>query len=186
MAVEWSRRRRLAAAASAIVGALAVAALWRLPEGWTTRLTAPGPGMSNAPAPDIAYTLLDGQSQRLDALRGHVVLVNFWATSCATCVAKMPQLVATQQRFNHQGLRTLAVAMAYDAPANVVRFVQNRQLPLPVVIDNMGTMARAFGDVQATPTTFVIDRQGIVVQSIVGAPDFEALETLLNKLLAQR
>jgi protein-disulfide isomerase len=66
-----------------------------------------------------------------------------------------------------------------------VRFVQNRQLPLPVVIDNMGTMARAFGDVQATPTTFVIDRRGIVVQRIVGAPDFKALDALLDKLLAQ-
>jgi peroxiredoxin len=185
MAVERTRRRKLAVAGWAIVGAVVVAALWRLPEGWTTRVTALGPGFSNAPAPDIAYTLLDGQSQRLDALRGHVLLVNFWATSCVTCVAEMPQLVATQTRLHQRGLRTLAVAMAYDAPANVVRFVQNRQLPLPVVIDNLGTMARAFGDVQATPTTFVIDRQGIVVQRIVGAPDFKALDALLDKLLAQ-
>lgn len=184
MATGWTRYRHWGLLALAIVGAATL--VWRLPGGWTARQTAsPRAAPINAPAPDIAYTLLDGQSQRLDALRGKVVLVNFWATSCATCVAEMPQLVAMQARLDTRGLRTLAVAMAYDAPANVVRFVQNRQLPLPVVIDNLGAMARAFGDVEATPTTFVIDRQGRVVQQIVGAPDFKALDALLNKLLDQ-
>jgi peroxiredoxin len=184
MAFSWVRDRQWGLSALVIVGAAVL--WWRLPDGWTARLTAsPQAAFINAPAPDIAYTLLDGQSQRLDALRGKVVLVNFWATSCTTCVAEMPQLVAMQSRLDTRGLRTLAVAMAYDAPANVVRFVQNRQLPLPVVIDNLGAMARAFGDVEATPTTFVIDRQGRVVQRIVGAPDFKVLETLLEKLLAQ-
>ncbi len=184
MAWGWVRHRQWVLMALATLGAAAL--VWRLPDGWAARLTAsPKAAFINAPAPDIAYTLLDGQNQRLNALRGKVVLVNFWATSCTTCVAEMPQLVAMQARLGTRGLQTLAVAMAYDAPANVVRFVQNRQLLLPVVIDNLGAMAHAFGDVQATPTTFVIDRQGRVVQRFVGAPDFKVLEALIDKLLDQ-
>ena len=135
--------------------------------------------------PSVAYTLLDGTPSSTEALRGKVVLVNFWATSCATCVTEMPQFVATHNRFKGGGLQTLAVAMSHDAPASVARFAQSRQLPFDVVIDNTGAVARSFGDVALTPTTFLINKRGQIVKRYVGEPDFPSLNTLVEALLAE-
>ena len=136
-------------------------------------------------APQFNYTLLNGTQAHSDDLRGQVVLVNFWATSCAVCVAEMPQIVATHQQFSARGLRTLAVAMRYDAPASVAHYAETRKLPFGVVIDNTGDIASRFGNVDATPTTFVIDKQGAIAQRIVGAPDFVALQALIDRLLRE-
>jgi peroxiredoxin len=135
--------------------------------------------------PDFAYTLLDGRRAHTQALRGKVLLVNFWATSCTTCVAEMPQLVATHRRFEARGFDTLAVAMSHDAPASVAHFAESRRLPFGVVIDNTGAIARAWGDVKLTPTTFLLDRKGALVERYVGVPDFDALHRRVEQLLAE-
>ena len=137
------------------------------------------------PAPQFSYTLLNGERASSNALRGKVVLVNFWATSCASCVKEMPQLVATHRQFQARGFETLAVAMSYDAPASVSDFAQSRGLPFEVVIDNTGAIAKAFPGVQGTPTTFVIDKRGAIARRIVGEPDFAALKLLVNRLLTE-
>jgi peroxiredoxin len=95
----------------------------------------------------------------------------------------MPALVDTHKRFESRGFDTLAVAMSYDPPAWVVNFAQSRQLPFKVAIDNTGDVAKAWGDVQLTPTTFIVDKKGQIVKRYVGEPDFAALHTLLDKLL---
>lgn len=135
-------------------------------------------------APQFSYTLLDGRKASSDELRGKVVLVNFWATSCTTCVAEMPQIMATHEKFRSRGFETLAVAMSYDPPAYVAHFAETRKLPFGVVIDNTGAIATGFGDVRLTPTTFVIDKRGAIVKRYVGAPDFPKLHQLLDELLA--
>jgi len=137
------------------------------------------------PAPSFGYTLLDGAKGHTDGLRGKVVLVNFWATSCVSCVKEMPQIVATHQRFKARGFETLAVAMSYDPPAYVANFAQTRQLPFGVVIDNTGAIARAFNDTTITPTSFLLDKQGRIVKRYVGEPDFAELHGLVDKLLAE-
>lgn len=136
-------------------------------------------------APAFDYTLLDGTRASSQALRGKVVLLNFWATSCATCVKEMPQIVATHQQFKGRGFETLAVAMRYDPPALVANFAERRGLPFGVVIDNTGAIARSFGDVQLTPTTVLIDKRGAIVQRWVGEPDFPALQARVAQLLAE-
>lgn len=136
-------------------------------------------------APTFSYTLLDGKQAESSALRGKVVLVNFWATSCTTCVHEMPQIVSTYQKFAPQGFETLAVAMSYDAPAYVANFAESRHLPFGVVIDNQGKIAERFGDVRLTPTTVLIDKQGRVVKRYVGEPDFAELHALIGQLLAE-
>ena len=141
--------------------------------------------VAREPAPAVSYTLLDGSKASTEAMKGKVLLVNFWATSCTTCVAEMPQIVATHEKFRARGFETLAVAMSYDPPAYVARFAESRRLPFGVAIDNTGVIARSFGDVQMTPTTFLIDRQGRVVKRYLGAPDFAALHTLIGELLAE-
>ena len=129
--------------------------------------------------------LLDGSQTSTAAFKGKVLLVNFWATSCVTCVAEMPKLVQTHQQFQARGYETLAVAMSYDPPAYVVNFSQTRQLPFKVAIDNTGAVAKAWGDVRITPTTYLVNKRGEIVKQFVGEPDFLALERLIDKLLAE-
>jgi peroxiredoxin len=136
-------------------------------------------------APPAPYTLLDGRKSSIDQLRGKVVLVNFWATSCVSCVKEMPELVATHQKYKDRGFDTLAVAMSYDPPAYVANFAQSRQLPFGVAIDNTGDIARSFGDVRLTPTTVLINKRGEIVKRYVGEPDFASLHALVERLLAE-
>jgi peroxiredoxin len=137
------------------------------------------------PSPSVGYTLLDGSVRSTEQLRGKVVLVNFWATSCTTCVHEMPQIVATHQKYKDRGFETLAVAMSYDPPAYVANFAETRRLPFSVAIDNTGVIARSFDDVKMTPTTFLINKRGEIVKRYLGEPDFAALHALIEKLLAE-
>ena len=136
-------------------------------------------------APAVSYTLLDGRRTELAALRGHVVLVTFWATDCAPCVEEMPAMVANWRRFSPQGFETLAVAMQTDPPALVSNFAQARALPFGVVIDNTGEVARRLGDVQFTPTSLLINKRGEIVKRWIGKTDFEALAPLIAELERQ-
>ena len=136
-------------------------------------------------APAVSYTLLDGRKSDLAALRGHVVLVNFWATDCAPCIEEMPAMVANWRRFSPQGFETLAVSMRYDPPALVANFAQARALPFAVVIDNTGEIAQRLGNVQFTPTTLLINKRGEIVKRWVGKTDFESLAPLIAELDAQ-
>jgi peroxiredoxin len=142
-------------------------------------------GHGGAAAPQVQYTLLDGRQIDTASLKGQVVLVNFWATTCTTCVAEMPQIVATHEKYRGRGYQTVAVAMQYDPPAYVASFAENRKLPFGVAIDNTGAIARGFGQVQLTPTSFLINKRGQIVKRFVGAPDFAALHTLVEELLAE-
>ena len=144
------------------------------------------PGCSGTQAaPEATFVLLDGSKQTTADLKGKVTLVNFWATSCVTCVAEMPKLIATHNKYKAQGYDTLAVAMSYDPPSYVVNYTQTRQLPFKVAIDNTGAVAKAWGDVQLTPTTFLVNKRGQIVKQFVGEPDFAALHQLIEKLLAE-
>ena len=136
-------------------------------------------------APESTFVLLDGSSQTTADLRGKVTLVNFWATSCTTCVAEMPEIIATHQKFNSRGFDTIAVAMSYDPPSYVVNFAETRKLPFQVAIDNTGKVAKAWGDVQLTPSTFIVNKRGEIVKTYVGAPNFPELHQLIEKLLAE-
>jgi peroxiredoxin len=136
-------------------------------------------------APQSTFVLLDGSKRTTADLKGQVTLVNFWATSCTTCVAEMPQVVATYDKYRAQGFNTVAVAMSYDPPSYVVNFAQTRKLPFPVAIDNTGAVAKAWGDVQITPTTYLVNKRGEIVKRYVGAPDFAELHQRIEKLLAE-
>jgi peroxiredoxin len=133
-----------------------------------------------APAPAVQWSQLDGKVGSLAAWKGRVVLVNFWATSCVTCVREMPNLVKTYEKFHDKGLEMVAVAMSYDRPDYVMNYVHSNRLPFQVGLDVDGKIAKAFGDVSLTPTTFLIDRQGNIVKKYIGEPDFEKLHVLLE------
>jgi peroxiredoxin len=135
-------------------------------------------------APDVTFISIAGQKISTQSLRGKVVMVNFWATSCTTCVREMPQMVDTYNQFKGQGLEFVAVAMDYDRPDHVLNFAQARKLPFTVVLDSGGDIAKSFNEVKLTPTTFLIDKQGRIIKRYVGEPDFPALHALLKTTLA--
>ena len=142
-------------------------------------------GAGQAAAPQYTFVLLDGSQKTTADLKGRVTLVNFWATSCTTCVAEMPEIISTYQKYQGKGFDTLAVAMSYDPPSYVVNFVESRKLPFQVALDNTGNLAQAWGDVKLTPTSFLVDKQGQIVKKYVGQPDFAELHKLIEKLLAE-
>jgi peroxiredoxin len=139
----------------------------------------------NAFAPQSTLVLLDGSTLDTGQLAGKVTLVNFWATSCTSCVAEMPQLINTFNQFKSRGYDTVAVAMSYDTPSFVVQFAKTRQLPFKVAIDNTGAAAKAWGDVQLTPTSFLVNKRGQIAKRYVGTPDFDSLNALIDKLLKE-
>ena len=132
--------------------------------------------------PAATFTLLSGQKLSTSDLKGKVYLVNFWATDCETCIKEMPQMVDTFNRYKGQGLEFVAVAMQYDAPMYVVNYAQTRKLPFKVAMDD-GSAAKQFGNVQMTPTTFVVDKNGTILKRYVGEPQFAELDQLLQKAL---
>jgi peroxiredoxin len=164
--MKFAKPLLIAVGALAIVGALAYALMDK-------------PG-----APASTFTTLEGKTLSLDELRGKIVLVNFWATSCPGCVKEMPDMVEVYREYKDRGFEIIAVAMSYDPPNYVQSFVQTRQLPFPVALDVTGEHARAFGDVQLTPTTFIIGKDGRILEQKLGEIDFVRLRALLDRELA--
>jgi peroxiredoxin len=162
---------------------------------WTlTLLTVAGAALAavvyfgstaRAEAPAVQYTSIRGEQTTQRALRGKVVLVNFWATSCTGCMKEMPKLVATHQKYRDKGFETVAVAMSYDPPAYVARYAQDAKLPFFVALDVDGSIAQRFGEVMLTPTTFLVDKRGRIVQRFLGEPDFNQLHALIEQELAR-
>jgi len=148
-------------------------------------LSAPIPARPPAQFPGVTLTTITGERLTAADLRGKVLLVNFWATSCVTCVKEMPQLVAAYRKHRDRGFETIAVAMSYDPPNYVLRYAERNALPFKVALDPMGAAARAFGDVSLTPTTFVVDKRGAIVKRYVGEPDFAELDRLIESKLAE-
>lgn len=137
-------------------------------------------------APDVRFTTITGQQVSLQDLRGKIVLVNFWATTCSGCIAEMPHLIETYKRYHPQGFELVAVAMAYDPPSHVANYAKKNSLPFPVALDLQGDIAAAFNDVKLTPTAFVIDQQGRIVRNVVGELDFKALHAMLDEQLGRK
>lgn len=158
---------------------LAVVALAALAFATTVLLT------DRPAAPTVTFVSLEGEKISTADLRGKVVLVNFWATDCVICVREMPQIVATYNKFRARGFETIAVAMRHDPPNYVLDYTAKNKLPFKVALDPMGALAKAFGDVKLTPTTFIIDKQGKLVARILGEPDFVKLHALLEEKLRE-
>ncbi|HWT73042.1 MAG TPA: TlpA disulfide reductase family protein [Oxalicibacterium sp.] len=165
-----SKGFRLKLLAALIVAMLAVVGYWSVSQ--------------REVIPDVTFVSLQGQKITSQDLRGKVVMINFWATSCTTCVKEMPDMVATYNKYKSQGLQYVGVAMSYDPPNYVLNFAETRKLPFTVALDTQGKLAKAFGDVQLTPTTLVVNKKGEIIKRYVGEPEFAALHELLEKALA--
>jgi cytochrome c biogenesis protein CcmG, thiol:disulfide interchange protein DsbE len=130
---------------------------------------------SPALAPDFAVPDLSGQAVRLSGFRGKVVLLNLWTTWCPPCREEMPSLERLYQRLQERGFVLLAVSQDEGGTAAVEPFVRDLKLTFPVLVDP----ERQVGDryqVWGYPESFIIDREGRVVERVIGPRDWTSPE----------
>lgn len=132
---------------------------------------------------DVTFQTLDGQKIVLSEVSGPV-LVNFWSTNCVICLREMPAMAELHQDYQQRGFELIAVAMPFDPPNLVLEYAESRKLPFPVALDIEGKVLEAFEPVKGTPTSFLINTDGLIVNRIVGAINFDKLRRRLDTMLS--
>lgn len=166
---------------------LIVGALWiyasQAPPGSTTAGAIPAPreGFS---APVFTLPDPNGNLVTLSDLRGQPILLNIWASWCTPCRAEMPAMQRVFEAYQAQGFTILAVnATSQDQQTSALDFATEMGLTFPLLFDHQGEVSRQY-QVQALPTSFFIDSQGIIREVVVGGPMSEALlEIRVQQLL---
>jgi len=146
-------------------------------------LAAPG---ARRPAPDIRSTGVDGQPWSLADRKGHVVLVDFWATWCPPCRKTIPHLIEMQTEFGGRGLEIVGMSLDQGGSAIVAPFMQQAGINYPIVIDKGGKWTNLFGGVEGIPTFFLIDRDGRIAGRVTGAVPKESMVQAVEALLKER
>jgi cytochrome c biogenesis protein CcmG, thiol:disulfide interchange protein DsbE len=164
---------------------LAAGAAWVAISADTTTAT----GKTSAPqagffAPDFTLQTSDGEEYTLSKLKGSAVLVNLWATWCPPCRAEMPAIEKMYKEYKGQGLLVLAINMTYqDDPASVASFIQEYNLTLPILLEETGKVGAAY-QLRSLPSSYFIDRAGIIQEVVIGGPMSEALlRTRIEQIL---
>lgn len=139
-------------------------------------------GKNGSVAPDFQLKSLDGTEVRLSDFRGKAVLLNFWATWCAPCKIEMPWFVDLQKQYAAQGLQVIGVAMDDSGEDTIAKFAKQMAVNYPVLIGKEA-VGDAYGGVEFLPTTFIIDRQGKVVDRMFGLVSRSEFEDNVKKAL---
>lgn len=140
-------------------------------------------GGRRTPAFDVVT--LDGRRVTAESLRGQVVLVNFWATWCGPCRVEMPLLQAMHERHARRGFTLLGLSVDRTSAADVAAFLGERDVSYPVAIVGAPVEA-AFGGVRGYPTSFLLDRRGVVRHAVIGPLAPATLELAVRRLLDER
>ena len=135
-------------------------------------------------APEFVRTDLDHKRLDLNAYRGKVVLLSFWATWCAPCQVEMPSFVAWQKKYGPQGLQVIGISLD-DDPALVRSLVGKLKLNYPVAMGDV-KLGDLYGGVLGLPVTYLIDRHGMIQAEYQGEADLGKIEVQLQLLLPSR
>lgn len=137
------------------------------------------------PAPDFTLNDSTGAPVRLSDFRGRVVLLNFWATWCAPCIAEIPMLMELQRAHRDGRFAVLGAALDDDGWKAVKPYVESRKIDYRVVVADDG-ITDLFGGLQAVPTTLMIDKQGRVAVTHLGLLQKSECQNIVNLLLNER
>jgi cytochrome c biogenesis protein CcmG, thiol:disulfide interchange protein DsbE len=167
----------------AILTVLILGSVWI----WLSRVTEtqasverPAIPVPGHPAPDFALQTLDGQTLQLSDLQGQAVVLNFWASWCPPCRAEMPELEQTYQEHQDNGLVVLGINQG-EQQAIAEGFVQRFLLTFPVVLDQELVASRNY-KVNSLPTTFFIDRNGVIRDQVTGQMNTALLDEKLRSI----
>lgn len=163
---------------------LALVALALLLAACQSKSAPPTPGGATAPVvvPALELTDLDGNTISLAAFKGRVVIIDFWATWCPPCREAIPDLIDLKKQYGGQGLEVVGISLDDNGARILPRFVHDFGINYPVVI---GTeeIASAFGGILGLPTTFIVDRDGMVRSHFMGFVDRQRMEAAVTGLL---
>jgi thiol-disulfide isomerase/thioredoxin len=148
---------------------------WLRPPAWVSE--------EQRALPPLHFELLDGRKVSLEALRGKVVLVNFWATWCPYCRHEMPDMQRFYGDYRARGFEIVALSQDDDAE-KVRQFMTREGYGFLAAMAN-GSQAAAFGGVSRLPTSFLIDKQGRLRKKISGQVHYARLEDLVEPLLTE-
>ncbi|SMC21146.1 Peroxiredoxin [Andreprevotia lacus DSM 23236] len=132
--------------------------------------------------PAFSGNTQQGNAFNSSTLQGKVTLINFWATSCTGCVREVPALIQLQNDLNKTGFQVIGIALNYDEPAYIAKFVDKFGVNYPVIHDNTGSIADGFGKVTLAPTSFLIDSKGKIIKKYVGEVDIAVLKKEISGL----
>jgi peroxiredoxin len=142
--------------------------------GVSTAGTIPAPRQGFL-APEFTLATPDGVSFTVSELRGQAILINLWATWCPPCRAEMPAIQKLYDEYKDQGFVVLAVNMTYQDDFFAIEpFLQDYSLSFPVLLDETGDVARKY-ELRSLPSSFFVDRSGIIQEVVIGGPMAEAL-----------
>lgn len=138
------------------------------------------------PAPDFTLNTLDGKKVSLKEFRGKVVFLNFWATWCPPCVIEMPAMEALHKRFKDKGLIVMAVN-SEEGAAKVSKFIKKKSYTFLVLLDSAGSVSADTYRAIGFPTTYLINRRGMVIGKAEGARAWDSQESfgLIEEILKQ-
>lgn len=139
----------------------------------------------NQPAPAFSVKSLDGKTLALSDLKGKIVVVNFWATWCPPCRAEIPDFVEVYNRFKPKGLEIVGISVDEMTPQQLQPFIVKNKMSYPVAMAT-AKLLKDYGPISAIPTTFVVDKKGVVRYAQEGMLDKAALTALFTKLSAER
>jgi cytochrome c biogenesis protein CcmG, thiol:disulfide interchange protein DsbE len=134
--------------------------------------------------PALVMTQLDGGTWRMADHRGQVVLVNYWATWCGPCWEETPGLIRLSEELGPKGLAVVGVAIDEGGEAKVKKFVDEFHVSYPVVMQER--MSQMEYGMEGVPTTILVDRQGRVAKTYVGAVREADFRTDVEVLLGER
>jgi len=149
----------------------------------TTPAAPSGHAEIGTQAPAFELTDLTGQKVSSATYAGKVVILDFWATWCPPCREEVPHFVELQKKYADQGLVIVGLSLDAGGAGDVAPFAKEHNINYPMLI-GADDVAKAYGGINSIPTTFVIDRQGKVVQRFVGFTSPETFEETITPLLA--
>jgi cytochrome c biogenesis protein CcmG/thiol:disulfide interchange protein DsbE len=140
------------------------------------------PARAADPAPNFSLTTGEGKTVDLSKLKGKVVVVNFWATWCGPCRSEIPGMLEVYDKYKSKGLEIVGISLDRDGWKVVRPYVEKTKMTYPVVLGDE-SVVKAYGGIEAIPTTFVVDKKGNIVEKHVGYMSKEDFEKKVKKVL---
>lgn len=138
------------------------------------------------PAPDVTMETIDGQTLNLAEQQDKVVLVNFWATWCGPCRREIPDLIDLYDDLKSEGFVIVGIAVDQEGAEVVEPFVEEEQINYPIVLDPEQSMEKHFEAMYGLPTTYVVNREGMIVRRVLGVFPVEDMKPKLKDMLSEK